>query len=315
MGVISIKFFMAYKKRGMMLADDQILRVMDALTANGAMAMVHAENGLAIDYLTDKLLAEPSVGNDAHIKIHRDLLEAEAMFRAVALAEAASCPLFIPHVAVKEGVEAIRPLKESLPIPIFLETCPQYLVLTNEEVLRRGPLAKVGPPIRERHDNDALWDGLRDGAVDVIGSDHAAITSEKKMQCNNILDARYGAPVIEYLLTMTYSEGVRKGRISLERLVQVLCENPAKIFGLYPQKGAIEPGADADLVVFDPEARQLCSAETTHSRSGYCVFEGMETVGAPTHVMQRGKVLVENGTLLGKPGEGKYLPCVNPVWE
>ncbi len=314
MGILSIKFFMAYKKRGMMLDDDQILRVMDALASNGALAMVHAENGLALDYLTDKLSAQSPVENDAHIRVHRDLLEAEAMFRAVALAESVGCPLYIPHVAVKEGVEAIRPLKGSLSFPLFLETCPQYLVLTNEEVLRRGPLAKVAPPIRERHDNDALWDGLRDGIVDVIGSDHAAIKSEKKMQCNHILDARFGAPSIEYLLTMTYSEGVRKGRMSLERLVQVLCENPAKIFGLYPRKGTIAPGADADLVVFDPEARQLCTAETTHSRSGYCVFEGMETVGAPTLVMQRGKVLVENGTLMGKPGDGKYLPGLNPVW-
>jgi dihydropyrimidinase len=314
MGVISIKFFMMYKKRGMMLADDQILRVMDALATNGAIAMVHAENGVAIDFLTNKLSAESPVGNDAYIKAHRDLLEAEAIFRAVALAESVSCPLYIPHVTVKEGVDAIRPLKHSLSIPVFLETCPHYLVLTNEEVLRRGPLAKVAPPLRERHDNDALWDALRDGVIDVLGSDHAATKSEKKMQCNHILDARFGAPSIEYLLTLTYSEGVRKGRINIGRLVQVLCENPAKIFGLYPRKGVILPGADADLVIFDPETRRLCTAETQHSRADYCLYEGMETVGGPTLVMQRGKVLVENGNLMAKPGDGQYLPACNPIW-
>jgi len=314
MGIISIKFFMMYRKRGMMLADDQILRVMDALAANGAIAMVHAENGAAIDYLTDKLSAAPPMGNDAYIRAHRDLLEAEAIFRAVALAESVGCPLYIPHVAVKEAVDVLRPLRQTLPMPLFLETCPHYLVLTNDEVIRRGPLAKIAPPIRERHDNDALWDGLRDGVIDVMGSDHAANRSVKKMRCNHILDAPFGAPGIEYLLTLTYSEGVRKGRISLGRLVQVLCENPAKIFGLYPRKGVIMPGADADLVVFDPEARQLCTAETQHSRADYCLYEGMETVGAPTLVMQRGKVLVENGNLLGKPGDGQYLPRDNPIW-
>jgi dihydropyrimidinase len=219
MGIISIKFFMMYKKRGMMLADDQILRVMDALATNGAIAMVHAENGMAIDFLTDKLSAKTSVGNDAYLKAHRDLLEAEAIFRAVALAESVACPLYIPHVAVKEGVDVIRPLKHSLSMPLFLETCPHYLVLTNEEVLQRGPLAKIAPPLRERHDNDALWEALRDGVIDVIGSDHAAIKSDKKLQCNHILDARFGAPSIEFLLPLTYSEGVYKGRISLGRRV------------------------------------------------------------------------------------------------
>jgi dihydropyrimidinase len=315
MGVISIKFFMAYKKRGMMMSDDEILRVMDALAANGAIAMIHAENGGAIDYLTDKLSGSPKVDNEAFIKAHRDLLEAEAIFRAVALAESVGCPLYIPHVAVKEGVDILRPLMHSLPMPLFLETCPHYLVLTNDEVLRRGPLAKIGPPIRERHDNNALWEGLRDGVIEVIGTDHASIHQEKKMMCNHILDARFGAPGIEYLLTLTYSEGVRKNRIGLGRMVNVLCENPAKIFGLYPRKGALVPGADADLVVFDPEKRQVCSAETQHGKSDYCLFEGMETVGAPILVMQRGKVLVENGTLLAKPGEGKYLPAFNPIWD
>ena len=315
MGVISIKFFMAYKKRGMMLDDDGILRVMDALAANGAIAMVHAENGAAIDYLTDKFSAAPPVGNDVFIKVHRDLLEAESIFRAVALAESVGCPLYIPHVAVKEGLEVLRPVMNDLPIPLFLETCPHYLLLTNDEVLKRGPLAKIGPPIRERHDNDALWEGVKDGMIGVIGTDHASIHQEKKFDCNHILDAKFGAPGIEYLLTATYSEGVRKNRISLGRMVEVLCENPAKIFGLYPRKGAIIPGADADLVVFDPDMPKVCSAETQHGKSDYCLYEGMETVGAPVVVTQRGKILVENDNLVGKPGDGKYIPAGNPIWD
>jgi dihydropyrimidinase len=314
MGVISIKFFMMYKKRGMMLADDQILRVMDAMRDSGALAMIHAENGSAIDYLTDKLSSQPQVGNDAYLAAHRDLLEAEAMFRAVALAEAARCPLYIPHVAVKEGVEVVRPFKRSLPAPLFLETCPHYLVLTNEEVLERGALAKIAPPIRERHDNEALWEAIRDGVIDTVGTDHCGIRAETKLNSKHILDARFGAPGIEYLLPIIYSEGVRGGRISLGRMVRVMCENPARIFGLYPRKGAIVPGADADLVLFDPDQRRVCSAETGHSAAGYSLYEGMETVGAPVTVMQRGRLLLENGNLLAKPGDGRYMPGTSPDW-
>ncbi len=314
LGVISFKMFMAFKKRGMMLTDDRILQIMDAAAANGAMTMIHAENGLAIDYLTDKLVANPPVGNDAYLRAHRDLLEAEAIFRAVALAEAVRCPLYIVHVGVKEGVEVVRLFKSKLPMPLFLETCVYQLVITNAEVLKRGPLAKIAPPAREQHDTDAMWEGLRDGIIDVVGTDHCGIKAEVKLKCTHILDARFGAPGIEYLLPVTYSEGVAQGRISLGRMVQVLSENPAKIFGLWPRKGALVPGADADLVLFDPEERRICTGENGHSRSGYCLFEGRETVGAPTLVMQRGRVLMENNTLLGRAGDGCYLPGRSPVW-
>ncbi len=314
MGIISFKFFMAYKKRGMMVEDYQILRVMDAVAENGGIAMVHAESGAAIDYMTDKYSAMSPVTNDLFTQVHRDLLEAEAIFRAVALAEAVNCPLYVDHVAVKEGVEVVRPLKYRLRMPLFLETCPHYLILTNEEVLRRGPLAKIGPPIRERHDNEALWEGLRDGTIDVMATDHCGIKAETKMSAAHILEARFGAPGVQYLLPLTFSEGVRKGRISLARMVQVLCENPAKIFGLFPRKGTLSPGSDADVVILDPEKRQICSAETQVSKAGYCLYEGRETVGTPSIVLQRGRVLVENGSLLARPGDGRFLPGRNPIW-
>jgi dihydropyrimidinase len=315
MGVLSIKFFMMYKKRGMMLPDDTILRVMEGVAENGAIAIIHAENGAAIDYLTDKLSAQPVVGHEAYNQAHRDLLEAEAVFRAMALAEAAKCPLYIPHLAVKEGVEIVRAFKERIPVPIFVETCPHYLVLTNQVVLEMGPLAKIAPPIREKHDNEALWEGLRDGTVSTVGTDHCGLMAAVKRQCNHILDARFGAGGIEFMLPLMYSEGVRKGRISLGRMVEVLCENPAKIFGLWPRKGVLMPGSDADVVIFDPEKKQVASARTHHSKVDYSIYEGMEMVGAPMLVMQRGKVLVENENLRGKPGDGQFLARKNPVWD
>jgi dihydropyrimidinase len=315
MGVLSLKFFMMYKKRGMMLPDDTILRVMEAVAENGAIAITHAESGAAIDYLTDKLSALPVVGHEVYTQAHRDLLEAEAVFRAMALAEAAKCPLYIPHLAVKEGVEIVRAFKERIPVPIFVETCPHYLVLTNQVVLEMGPLAKIAPPIREKHDNEALWQGLRDGTVSTVGSDHCGLMAAVKRQGKHILDARFGAGGIEFMLPLMYSEGVRKARISLGRMVEVLCENPAKIFGLWPRKGVLMPGSDADVVLFDPEKKLVASAGTHHSKVDYSIYEGMEMVGAPILVMQRGKVLVENENLRGKPGDGQYLVRKNPVWD
>ena len=304
-----------YKKRGMMVEDEDILRIMDALAENDALSMVHAENGPAVDYLWEKQVADGNVGNDVFIEVHRDLLEAEAILRAVALAESVCCPLYIPHIAVKEGIDVLRRIKHSLRMPLFMETCPHYLLLTNDEVLKRGALAKIAPPIREVHDSEALWSALQDGFINTVGTDHAAIKKEKKLKSNHILDAPYGAPGIELLLPLMYSEGVRKGRISLGRMVQVLCENPAKIFGLFPKKGALVPGADADLVVFNSEKKQVCKAETQHSNAGFCLYEGIETTGAPEIVMQRGKILLEEGNLNAQFGDGRYLPAGERHWN
>lgn len=314
-GVISFKFFMAYLKRGMMNDDDKIIAAMDVIAQHDGMAMLHAENGLGIDYLETKFIEMGAVDNGAYLRAHTDLFEAEAMLRGIALADAVRCPLYIVHVSVQEGMEVALLVKDRLQIPLYLETLPHYLLHTNDVVLKRGALGKIGPPIRNQHDQDALWKYVLHGGIDVIGTDHAGYRAENKLKCNNILDAKYGLPGIEHLLVLLYSEGVVKRGLDLGRMVQLLCENPARIFGLYPQKGALIPGADADLVVFDPTKRWTITADTLHGNVNYSVYEGFEVQGGVDLVMQRGTVLVENGDLKVQPGRGRYLPGKNAIWQ
>lgn len=308
-GCPSFKFFMAYKRRGMMVSDEQMVSAMDAIAANGGMAMAHCENGAGINYLQAKFTAQGRTGNEMFLQSHTPLFEAEATLRFIALADAVGCPAYVPHITGKLPVEVFARFKRAASVPVYGETCPQYILATNEAVIRDGPIAKVGPPIREAADNAALWAALADGTLDVVGSDHAGRKREVKNAVAHIFDAAYGAPGIGTMLPMLYSEGVRKGRITLERLVQVLCENPARIFGLAPKKGALVPGADADLVVFDPEARHTISWRTQHTKSDYSLLEGRECVGRPTLVMQRGEVLVQDGEVRAKPGRGRFLPA------
>jgi dihydropyrimidinase len=307
LGVPSFKCFMSYKKRGMMLDDERILPFWAALGEAGGLAMVHAENGAIIDFLEDRLIAAADVGYDAYIRTHPPLEEAEAVVRAIALAQTAGCPLYIVHLTVKEGVDFVRMLRPGLQHPLYVETCPHYLVLTNQAVLETGPLAKIGPPIRERHDSEALWAGLADHTLDTIGTDHAAYTRARKQEMTHILDAKYGGPGIGALLPLSYSEGVARGRITLERLVQLLSENPARIFGLR-NKGRLEPGADADLVLIDPNATHTIRADRQGGVCDYSMYEGWECQGAPVLTMQRGKVIAERGELTGGPGDGRFVP-------
>lgn len=307
LGVPSFKCFMSYKKRGMMLDDERILPFWAALGEAGGLAMVHAENGAIIDFLEDKLIAAADVGHDAYIRTHPPLEEAEAVVRAIALAQSAECPLYIVHLTVKEGVDLVRLLRPGLQHPLYVETCPHYLVLTNQAVLETGPLAKIGPPIREQHDSEALWAGLADRTLDSIGTDHAAHTRAHKLEMTHILDAKYGGPGIGALLPLIYSEGVAKGRISLERMVQLLSENPARIFGLR-DKGRLEPGADADLVLIDPHAQHVIRAAEQGGVCDYSMYEGWQCQGAPVLTMQRGKVVAERGQLTGARGAGRFVP-------
>lgn len=308
MGVPSFKCFMSYKKRGMMLTDEAILPFWAALAAEGGLAMVHAENGAIIDHLEDQLIAAGDTGYDSYIRTHPPLEEAEAVVRAIALAQTARCPLYIVHLTVKEGKDLIAELRPELTTPLYVETCPHYLVLTNQAVLDTGPLAKIGPPIREQRDSDALWEGLADNTLDTIGTDHAGYKVESKMKCTHILDAKYGGNGIGALLPITYSEGVRKGRISLERMVQLLCENPARIFGLADRKGSLEVGKDADLVIIDPNQTHTITAANQGGNIDYTLYEGWACQGRPVLTMQRGKVLAENGELVSSPGDGRFLP-------
>ena len=320
LGVISFKFFMTYNSRGMMLSDPAMLEVMDQAAKDGALAMVHAENGCCIDYLIDKHTAEGKTSAEYLLPAHPNILEAEALNRVGVYSHVVGCPLYPVHLSTHEAIPVVKRLREQ-GTPLFAETCPHYLTLTNDEVLAKGPLAKVGPNLRYQEDCDALWEALADGTIDVIASDSGGLTKRMKVSggavptldfdapedaSGNIFDARYGLNTIEFMVPVIWSYGVNRGRITLPRLVQVLCENPAKIFGLYPQKGTLEPGSDGDLVIWDPTKTHVVDRQ--HGNTDFSTFEGFHLLGMPDLTMQRGSVIMENGQIVGKQGEGHFLP-------
>lgn len=305
-GVTSFKFFTAYRKRGMMVDDRQLLAGLEAVARGGGIAAVHAENGDGIDFLESRVWDEPDLPHETFLECHTHLFEAEAVLRVISLAEAVGCPLYIPHLAAGDGVEVIQLARRTARVPVWVETCPHYLMLTNDEVLTRGALSKIAPPLRHPSDNDRLWSAVADGTIQVVGTDHAGRTLEMKAQGANILQAPFGAEGIEHLLPLMYGEGVAAGRLSLERMVAVLCENPADLFGL-ESKGRIEVGKDADLVVLDPEGTSRCSVDDHVGASDYCLYEGRSLPGRVRHSIRGGTVLLDDGELAENPNGGRFI--------
>ncbi len=214
------------------------------------------------------------------------------------------CPLYIAHVTSARTVDLIR-REQAAGRKVFAETCPQYLTLTQEIIEERGALAKIGPPIRSAADRDAIWAGLGDGTLQVVSSDHAAKAKDVN---GDFLEQGFGSPQMETLLPLVYDGGVNRGRISLVRLVQVLCENPARIFGLYPRKGTLATGSDADLVVFDPNREFTIHSENQHSKAGYTLYEGRTVLGWPEMSFQRGQRVLWQGQVVAGPGGAHFLP-------
>ena len=311
LGVRTFKFFLTYLKQGWYTDDYQLIKGMDLLAERGGMAIVHCENGGAIDYLEDKYLKGPNASAKFFNASRPPALEEEGVFRTIRLAEVVGCKVYIPHVT---AARVLRPIRQAQAegLPVYAETCPQYLNLTQAIIDQRGALAKIGPPIRSAEDNAALWGGLRDGTLSVVASDHAPKSKDVN---GDFLAQGFGSPSIETLLTMTYHGGVNHGHLSLVRLVQVLCENPARIFGLYPRKGTIAVGADADLVVFDPAREVTICCENQHSNVGYSLYEGQKVLGWPEMSFQRGKPVLRQGEIVAEPGQGRFLPTLETPAE
>lgn len=304
LGVRSFKFFMTYLKQGWYTDDYQLIKAMDILAEHGGLPMVHAENGGGIDYLEDKYLTGPQA-SWKNFNISRPaVLEEEAIFRAICLAEVTGCPLYIPHVTAERALRPIRAARERGQV-VYGETCAHYLSLTEKILEERGALAKVGPPIRTENDRQALWQALADRTLQVVASDHAAKLKDPQ---GDFIQQGFGSPQLETLFPVTYDEGVNQGRISLQRLVQVMCENPAKIFGLYPQKGVIRQGSDADLVVLNPEKSFTIQADNQHSHVGYTLYEGRAVKGWPEMTFQRGQKVLDHDQVVASPGSGSFLP-------
>jgi len=302
MGVTSFKMFMTYAKLGWMTDDYYLSKAMDVISGEGGLAMVHAEDGLSIDYLEDKYRNESQ--KEVFLKVRPGVLEADAVFRAISIAEVMKCPLYVVHVSAARALQPLQWAREK-GRTLYTETCPQYLCLSDEDLQKKGPLAKIGPPLRTQKDNEALWEGLKTGLIDVIASDHAP--KEKRID-DDFFEAPFGSPSSETMLGVTYQRGVNEGRLDLCTLVRTMSETPARIFGLYPRKGILKEGSDADLVIFDPARKETITQSTQHSNASYTLYEGFECLGSPTLVLQRGEVLVEGQEWKGTKGRGTFLP-------
>jgi dihydropyrimidinase len=308
-GVTTFKLFTAYP--GVNLSDDrQILEAMQVAASIGATIMMHAENGIAIDLLRDEAVARGETDPIHHLLTRPASMEAEAVHRVVALAEIAGCPLVIVHISSQDAfAEAV--VARDLGLPVFAETCPQYLWLAQEDVPEGFEGAKFvcSPPLRPRSEGHqaALWSGISTGRVDAVATDHCPFTWEQKEAGRgDFRKIPNGLGVVEHRVDLVY-QGVVEGWIPLTRWIEVVAETPAKISGLYPRKGTIAPGSDADVVIYNPAAPHTLSAATHHMNIDYSVFEGTEMGGAVETVLSRGEVIVDRGEFVGAPGRGRYL--------
>ncbi|MBI4641164.1 MAG: dihydropyrimidinase [Candidatus Tectomicrobia bacterium] len=307
LGVNTIKMFMAYRKRGIMIDDYHLTKAMEVVAKHGGLAMVHAENGDVIDYLEDKYIAEGKRGSEHYAPTRPNSVEAEAINRAVIVAAHTSCPLYVVHLSAEEGLQEIIRAKAQGK-RLYAETCPQYLTLTDETMKGQGALAKIAPPMRDPKDLDAMWFGIQKGFIDTIGSDHAPYTIQQKREAgDNIFGVPFGMAGLETLLPILYSEGVAKGRLTLSQLVDLTSKNVAKVFGLYPKKGVIRIGSDADLVAIDPNLEWEIKAVDLHTRSDSTCFEGWQVKGKSVMSLLRGKVLLKEGALMQKKEYGKFI--------
>jgi dihydropyrimidinase len=309
-GVTSYKLFMAYK--GAIMVDDETLfRTMATAAQTGALVMVHAENGDAIEVLVKRALAEGHTEPIWHARTRPPETEGEATNRAIQLARVAGCPLYVVHVSCKEAIEPIAIAKQK-GWQTWGETCTQYLFI-DETALGKpnfeGSKYVYTPPPRPKENQEHLWQAIATDILSVVSTDHVPFNwqGQKTLGKDDFSKIPNGGPGIENRLHMLYTFGVRAGRISMNRFVELTSTNVAKFFGLYPRKGTIAPGSDADIVVWDPEKRLTISASTHHSNVDYNLFEATEVRGAPDVVLVRGQVIVKNDELVGKPGDGQFV--------
>lgn len=308
-GVTSFKLFMAY--RGMLGIDDvDLIAALDAAKQAGALVMVHAENGDAADYLRDKALANGQTEPKYHAATRPPRVEAEATARAIALAEIVGTSIYIVHLTCEEALEEV--LRGRLRgVDALAETCTQYLYTTKEDLDRpdfEGAKYVFTPPARSKKDQELLWKNLAFGTLTTVSSDHSTwnFKGQKDVGKDDFTKIPNGGPGIEERMTMVY-QGVRQGRISMTQFVELMSTRPARVFGLFPQKGTIGVGSDADVIIWDPEKTRTMGVSELHHNVDYSLFEGMETTGAPRDVFLRGARIVRDGDFVGDVGGGRFL--------
>ncbi|HEY3559750.1 MAG TPA: dihydropyrimidinase [Kribbella sp.] len=312
-GITSFKLFMAYP--GVFYSDDgQILRAMQTARENGAMIMMHAENGIAIDVLVQQAIERGETDPIHHGITRPAALEAEATNRAIALAEVArDCPLYIVHLSASQALEKVAEARHQ-GRNVFAETCPQYLYLTLEDQLGapgfEGAKWVCSTPLRSKHETHArdLWKGLRTNELAIVSTDHCpfCMKDQKELGLGDFSKIPNGIGGVEHRVDLVY-QGVVDGKLSLERWVETIATTPARMFGLYPQKGIVQPGSDADLVIYDPDGTTRIGVETHHMNMDYSAYEGTEIQGRVGTVISRGEVIVADGNYHGRKGRGKFL--------
>jgi dihydropyrimidinase len=315
-GINSFKTFMAYK--GALMVDDrQMFELMKELVRHGGIITTHAENGDMVDHLVQKFLAEGKTEPRYHVLSRPPICEAEASGRVIDLAYQAGCPLYIVHMTCEESLARVK-TATTRNQKVHAETCVQYLLLDESLYFQEGfEGAKVvmSPPLRKEKDQEALWAAINQNLVQHVATDHCPFcTNQKEMGIDNFSKIPNGAPGVEHRVELMYSEGVEKGRISLNKFVEVTSTTAAKIFGLFPRKGTIAVGSDADIIVFDPAKKHTISADTHHMRVDYSAYEGWEVQGKCRHTILRGTVAIDDGMPCVDEGFGQYLkrPPFNP---
>ena len=309
-GVTSIKLFMAYPGE-LMVDDATMFQVLERARQVGALCCVHAENGPVIDVLVRRALAAGHANPAWHGRTRPELAEAEATHRAIALAEMAGSAVYFVHLSCTEALDEVTAARDR-GRPVFAETCPHYLFLDSsvydDESFDTAKYV-LTPPLRPARHHAQLWRGLRTDDLQVVSTDHCpfCLNGQKTLGAHDFSRIPNGGPGIEHRLQLLYSGGVVAGHLTLRRMVEVFATTPARLFGLYPRKGTIAVGSDADLVLFDPNGTTTISADTHHMAVDYSLYEGWRLTGAVRTVISAGRPVVEHGVFVGKPGSGRYL--------
>src|SRR5712691_7246515 len=309
-GISSFKLFMAYP--GIFLVDDgTIFKAMTAAGEKGGLICMHAENGVVIDVLVKRALAEGKTAPKYHALTRPTRAEAEGVHRAIAIAEMANSPVYIVHLSCYDALKEVQAARD-LGLPAFAETCPQYLFLDYsyyEQEGFEGAKYVMTPPLRDKSNQEQLWKGLRGNDLQVISTDHCpfCFKEQKELGRDDFTKIPNGGPGVEHRMSLIYNGGVVPGRIGLNRFVELTSTAAAKMFGLFPRKGTIAVGSDADIVIFDPNQEQTLSVTTSHMNVDYNAYEGKKIKGVVETVLSRGQVVIENGEYKGKAGSGRFL--------
>jgi len=309
-GVSSFKLFMAYP--GVFLVDDgTIFKAMQVAGKAGGLICMHAENGLIIDVLVKQALAAGNTAPKYHALTRPTKAEGEGAGRAIAIAEMADSPVYIVHLSCNDALEKVVEARDR-GIPAYAETCPQYLFLDYTDYEKpgfEGAKYVMTPPLRPKENQDKLWRGLQYNDLQVISTDHCpfCFKDQKQLGRDDFSKIPNGGPGVEHRVSLIYNGGVRTGRITVNRWVEICSTSPAKIFGLFPRKGTIAVGSDADIVIFDPNEEMTISAKSHHMNVDYSAYEGFKITGVTKTVLSRGKVVIDEGKFVGREGDGQFL--------